>query len=125
MMRKSLAFLLVGCICFIDLLVGAKTDEAASKWARQIKAINKSEGSIDIFWINTETDESHLMAEAVENGMDLLVESFVGQSFEFRESPDPDTGLCSASGSHDHFFRANRFTVTEDDVNLQSKSRAY
>jgi len=91
----------------------------ASKWARNINIINESGGPIDYFWINEQTDEASLLAEAVKHGQNQPFNSFSGHVFEFRESPDPDSGLCSGS-KDDQFCRANRFTVSEDDVDLQS-----
>ena len=62
----------------------------ASKWAQNIKIINESGGPIDYFWINEQTDEASLLAEAVKHGQNQPFNSFSGHVFEFRESPDPD-----------------------------------
>lgn len=96
----------------------------ANKWARNINIINESGGNIDYFWINEQNDEASLLAEAVGHGRNQPFNSFSGHTFEFRESPDPDSGLCSAS-NNDQVCRANRFTVSEDDVYLQSKLTCY
>jgi hypothetical protein len=96
-------------------------DENVDKLSRKIKIINDSSSSVDIFWISVTDEEAHPMAEGLKHGMDQPFNSFIRHTFEVRESPDPNTGLCSAGGFDDLSCRANRFTVTEDDVDLQSK----
>jgi hypothetical protein len=116
-MRKYFAqTLLQLCLCFILQANGNKTDQ----WYRQINVVNESGGNIDIFWINSKTSEAHAMATSVKHGMDQPLNSFVGHTFEIRESPDLETGLCGA-GHGDQFCRGGMFSVSEDDVDQQSK----
>lgn len=104
-------------------LILADTDEEeVKKWSRKIKIINDSSSTVDIFWIGVADGEAHTMAEGVKHGTTQPFNSFIGHTFEVRESPDPATGLCSAGGFDDLSCRANRFTVAEDDIDLQSKS---
>jgi hypothetical protein len=51
---------------FILQAKGNETD----KWYRQINIINESGGSVDIYWINSNTAEAHPMAQLVKHGVD-------------------------------------------------------
>ncbi len=103
-------------LCLILQANGNKTDQ----WYRQINVVNESGGNIDIFWINSKSSEAQAIAKLVKHGMGQPLNSFVGHTFEIRESPDNDTGLCGA-GPGDQFCRGGMFTVSEDDVDQQSK----
>jgi len=102
------------------LIIAGNDEEEVKKWSRKIKIVNDSSSTVDIFWIGVADGEAHTMAEGVKHGTTQPFNSFIGHTFEVRESPDPTTGLCSAGGFDDLSCRANRFTVAEDDIDLQT-----
>jgi hypothetical protein len=116
-MKKDFVQILIHVgMCFIFQAKGNETD----KWYRHINIINDSGGSVDIYWINAKTAEAHPMAQLVKQGMEQPLNSFVGHTFEIRESPDLHTGLCGTN-ERDPTCHGSRFTVLEDDVDQQSK----
>ncbi len=121
-MRSPLRTFILVIAIRLWLIVANDDEEEVKKWVRKIKIINESSSTVDIFWIGVSDGEAHAMAEGVTHGTTQPFNSFIGHTFEVRESPDPTTGLCSAGGFDDLSCRANRFTVSEDDVDLQSKS---
>lgn len=86
---------------------------AARAKNRSIHMLNDSGSKIEVYWVNPETAERHLMSKSpVLFGATFPLNTFVGHEFELRELPSVKTGVCK---SPDQTCRQASFVISEND----------
>ena len=81
--------------------------------ARDIQILNNADVKVQVFWVNPTSGELVVSVEAgILKGMDTLLNSYIGHTFEVQEVKSKKTNLCRGPEGE---CRITRFTVTNNE----------
>ena len=99
------------------LCLGAVT--ANNALSRSIRIINQSFSDLGVYWVHPTTGETVAMSpEPLAPGGEFPLNSYVGHTFEMRETPKAGSTMCSQSP--DKTCRRAEFQVSENQDQLVS-----
>jgi hypothetical protein len=96
----SLFVLLPNVFFFLGKATATAAAESIVNEERDIRIFNHAGVKIELYWINPDTREGHLMTVAgvgLYHGAQMPLQSFVGHEFEVRELPSIETGRCAGA----------------------------